>query len=668
MDKDDKKKKNNEPKKKQQVIKEEDMIKDSDYEDSGEGKKIVIVALILALLIGGFAYVRSLEKKKDDSLNIEEPQDEENDNDDEEEELPNEEETTSDTTTNYQPTPVPNNTEENPVDIWKSLKDVPTLVEAGTVMSLPTVTVDDNGTKVEALITYKFRSNIEEEYVTVSSFDTTKIGEYLITYTISFKDGKVETKDLVITVNDTVEPIINNVVDGEYYNSDILLDITEYSPYIVELNGVIYDASKPITEDGEYTLVVTEDKTNGKSITVSFVLDKSVPTILGVEDKAYYNSGVVIEVGDDNLLDILLTKDGVEYSFVNGVTNITEDGTYQIVASDKAGNINSYTFVIDNVAPTVEVTYTPNSEELTSEDVLVTITSNEALQELEGWTLLEDKLTLTKEFSENITTTFEVKDLAGNPVDVTIVIDFIDHNVSYSPKLTIENLVANKVKATITSLKQLIINDDSWIETVEDGLYKYEKIYSESVTELVSYEDLEGNTGTIEVKIDIELNDLFVTYQEDPDTQNVTAYVTTEEEVLEVPEGWALDTEYQEDYRYYKVYTENVDYELVEFVTNSKYYVATIIIDSIDRDAPVATASVTYITEEEEKKQVVITVSANEVINGMDGWSLSEDKKTLVKIIDKPTVDIPTDELNESITITDLKGNETIISYTYNWN
>ena len=665
MDKEDKKKKN-EQKKKQQVIKEKDIIKDSDYEDSGEGKKIIIVALILALLIGGFAYVRSLEKNKDnDDPIVEEPVDDEDDNNDEEE-LPTEEETNNDTENNYQVTPTPS--EEVPINIWESLENVPTSVEAGTVMSLPTVTVDDNGTKVEALITYEFRSNIEEEYVTVSSFDTTKIGEYLITYTISFKDGKVETKDLVITVNDTVEPIINNVVDGEYYNSDILLDITEYSPYIVELNGVIYDTSKPITEDGEYTLVVTEDKTNGKSITVSFVLDKTVPTILGVEDKAYYNSGVVIEVDDDNLLDILLTKDGVEYSFVNGLTNITEDGTYQIVASDKAGNINSYTFVIDNIEPVVEVIYTPNNEELTSENVLVTITSNEALQEVEGWVLSEDNLALTKEFSENIITTLEVKDLAGNPVNVDIIIDYIDHNVSYSPKLTIENLVANKVKATITSLKQLIINDESWTEIVEDGLYKYEKIYSESVTELVSYEDLEGNTGTIEVKIDIELNDLFVTYQEDPDTQNVTAYVTTEEEVLEVPEGWTIDTEYQEGYRYYKIYTENVDYELVEFVTDSKYYVATIIIDSIDRDAPVATASVTYITEEEEKKQVVITVPANEVINGIDGWSLSEDKKTLVKIIDKPTVDIPTDELTESITITDLKGNETIISYTYNWN
>ena len=665
MDKEDKKKKN-EQKKKQQVIKEKDIIKDSDYEDSNEGKKIIIVALILALLIGGFAYVRSLEKNKDnDDPIVEEPIDDEDDDNDEEE-LPTEEETNNDTENNYQVTPTPS--EEVPINIWESLENVPTSVEAGTVMSLPTVTVDDNGTKVEALITYKFRSNIEEEYVTVSSFDTTKIGEYLITYTISFKDGKVETKDLVITVNDTVEPIINNVVDGEYYNSDILLDITEYSPYIVELNGVIYDASKPITEDGEYTLVVTEDKTNGKSITVSFVLDKTDPTILGVEDKAYYNSGVVIEVDDDNLLDILLTKDGVEYSFVNGLTNITEDGTYQIVASDKAGNINSYTFVIDNIEPVVEVIYTPNNEELTSENVLVTITSNEALQEVEGWVLSEDNLALTKEFSENIITTLELKDLAGNPVNVDIIIDYIDHNVSYSPKLTIENLVANKVKATITSLKQLIINDESWTEIVEDGLYKYEKIYSESVTELVSYEDLEGNTGTIEVKIDIELNDLFVTYQEDPDTQNVTAYVTTEEEVLEVPEGWTIDTEYQEGYRYYKIYTENVDYELVEFVTDSKYYVATIIIDSIDRDAPVATASVTYITEEEEKKQVVIIVSANEVINGIDGWSLSEDKKTLVKIIDKPTVDVPTDELTESITVTDLKGNETIISYTYNWN
>ena len=51
--------------KKTKVIKEQDVIKKSDYEDSNENKKILIVALVLALLIGGFAYIRSLSEKEE---------------------------------------------------------------------------------------------------------------------------------------------------------------------------------------------------------------------------------------------------------------------------------------------------------------------------------------------------------------------------------------------------------------------------------------------------------------------------------------------------------------------------------------------------------------------------------------------------------------------------
>ena len=45
-------------------VKEDNVMKKSDFEDENDNKKILVVALILALLIGGFAYVRSLEDKK----------------------------------------------------------------------------------------------------------------------------------------------------------------------------------------------------------------------------------------------------------------------------------------------------------------------------------------------------------------------------------------------------------------------------------------------------------------------------------------------------------------------------------------------------------------------------------------------------------------------------
>ena len=660
----EKSKKHTEQKKKIKVVKEQDVIKESDYEDNNDNKKIIIVALILALLIGGFAYIRSLdENKKNDKDETEDVVEEENDDEDSSPVV--NETVTNEVTNNYQTSTTPSTNEV--VNIWADLENISTMVEAGTILELPEIKTTDNGEEVTAVITYQYKANEEDEYTAVSNLDTTKVGKYLITYTLSYKDGKVEVKDVEVTITDTVEPIINNISDGDYFNTDVILDITEYSSYTVMLNEVEYDESTPITADGEYTLVVTENTESERSTIVTFTIDKTVPVIDGIEDNASYNMPVVIEVVDTNIDTMALTKDGEEVSFVNGITSIEEDGTYQITVTDKAENSLTYSFVIDTVLPTVSVSYTPDNSELTNSSVMVTITADEEIGEIEGWTLSEDKLTLTKEFTENAVYNLEVKDKAGNIVNTKVVVDYIEYNVSYAPKLTLENLVANKVKATITSLKQLKL-DETWVEVVEGDTYKYEKIYSTSGCEIVSYEDVDGNPGTIEVNIDIELNDLFVTYDQNEITQNVKAYVLTEEEVTNVPEGWLQDDEFMgTGYRYYKEYTENVEYEMVEFITDSKTYVPTIVIDSIDREAPIVEADVTYVEENDEKTNVVIVVSANEEIKDVMGWSISEDKKSILKIVDRPAT-VPTEEQKETVTVVDLKGNETTIEYSYNWN
>ena len=226
------------------------------------------------------------------------------------------------------------------------------------------------------------------------------------------------------------------------------------------------------------------------------------------------------------------------------------------------------------------------------------------------------------------------------------------------------------MKATITSLKQLTISEEGWTESLEDGIYKYEKVYDTAGEYNVNYTDSDNNTGVINIKINIELNSLFVEYSEDPTTQDVTAFVKTEEEVTNIPEGWQLDANKSGNgqYVYYKVYTDNVEYELVEFLTENKHYAATIIIDSIDRTAPNALVNVTYETDElGNKTKVEITVTADEEITDVSGWVLSSDKKSISKIIDVPT-NAPTTDINEQVTITDLKGNNTVVNYSYNWN
>lgn len=659
-------------KKQTKTVKEKEIIKKSDFEGEDSNKKILIVALILALLIGGFAYVRWLNNKP-----VEAPQEEEKEKEekDEEETPPVVEEQVQN---NYVPAPQPTApVVPEVVDIWKDLNNIPTTIEAGTVITLPEVKVEEDGKEVAALITFKYRNAETDDYTVVNELDTTKLGEYVITYTLNLKDSKVETKDVIVKVVDTTEPVINNVKNDSYYNEDILLDITEYSPYKVTLNGVDYDETVVITADGEYTLVVTEDTELQSSVTVKFVIDKTAPVISGVNDKAYYNAennGIVIDVVDDNIEqeDIVLTKDDEVIAFANGVTSLTEEGKYEITAKDKAGNEVVYTFVIDNTLPTINVEYTPDNENLTSEKVKVVITSDEILQEITGWTISEDKLTLSKEFEENIELELDVKDLAGNTVKSKIIIDYIDYKVEYKPDLTIENLITNQVKATITSLKKLIISED-WKETaLDDGTYTYEKLYDANKKELVdySYEDEQLGIVNGQIEVNIEGFDIeaFVSYDQDAVTQNVTVYVVTDEEVTELPEGWLKDDEHMAtNYRYYKVYTENVEYELVQFVTENNIYAATIVIDTIDRDEPEAEADVTYIYDNGEKDKVVIVISANEEIAPVTDWSSSEDKKSILKIVDKPAT-VPTDDVNESVTIVDLKGNELEVDYTYNWN
>lgn len=643
-------------KKKTKVVKEQPIIKDSDYENDNDTKKIIIIALILALLIGGFAYVRSLGNKKDEKK---EPKTEEP--------IKKKDPVVEEEGNNTEDKYIPSTTVvKEVVDVWASLKEVPTTLEAGKYFQLPTIKDTDNGKEVVAVVSYKYRANKNDEYVTVAEFDTTKIGEYLITYTLSYTDGKVEVREVVVTIEDTMEPIINNIVDGQFFNEDVILDITEYSPYIVELNGMEYDEKEPITQEGEYTLTVMEDKEDGKSITVTFVIDKTAPSIVGVVNNQTYNHEVTIEAIDENLDVVFVLKDGEIIDFENGITSISQDGTYEVVAIDKAGNITDYVFTMDT-SLSIIVTYTPDNMELTNDKVLVTISSNKKLQDVSGWTLSSDGMMLTKEYSENTTEEVIVTDIDGNQTTVEVVVDYIDYNISYSPKLTLENLVANKVKATITSLKQLVM-DESWIEIVENGLYKYEKIYDANITEVVTYEDLEGNVGSINIDINIEFNDLLVSYDQDEITKNVKAYVTTEEEVELLPDGWEIDTEYLGDgYRYYHEYTENVPYEIVEFVTETKTYVATIIIDSIDRDAPNAEVEVNYVTENDEKKSVEIVITADEQLGEITGWELSLDKKSLTKVEDRPEA-VPSEEQHGEVTITDLAGNETVVEYTYDWN
>ena len=125
-----------------------------------------------------------------------------------------------------------------------------------------------------------------------------------------------------------------------------------------------------------------------------------------------------------------LAKESFIESFENGqnITKNEADGIWYlwIYAEDNLGNetiTRSEGFKFDNTAPNVDVEY---NTKLPAKSVVVTIKANEEIQEIEGWTLSEDKKVLTKEYGENIRETITIKDLAGNETKADIEINNID--------------------------------------------------------------------------------------------------------------------------------------------------------------------------------------------------------------------------------------------------
>ena len=343
------------------------------------------------------------------------------------------------------------------------------------------------------------------------------------------------------------------------------------------------------------------------------------------------------------------TKESFVESLKNGqsITKNTGDGIWYlwVYAKDNLDNekiTKSEGFTFDNTLPNVNIEY---NTKLPAKSVVVTIKANEEIQELEGWTLSEDKKVLTKEYRENIQETIIVKDLAGNETKVNIDINNIDKvapnvKVEYSTEeLTRENVV---VRITSDEEMQGIegweISEDKKVLTRE---------YSENIEETVIVKDIAGNEKEVEIEIsNIDKNGLIekIEYStKDPTKENVTVTITSNEEVQGIS-GWAL-TNKKILTKQYNVNTKETI--IVKDLAGNEVKV-NIEITNIDKIEP--SCYVEYSTRVLTKDNVMVTIMANEQIEEVTGWTLSSDKMKLTKEYEQNT--------NQTITIKDLAGNE----------
>ncbi|WP_160151231.1 Ig-like domain-containing protein [Exiguobacterium aurantiacum] len=214
-------------------------------------------------------------------------------------------------------------------------------------------------------------------------------------YTLRLTDaaGNETTREFTI---DRTPVTVNGVADG--LTKDVVTPT--FTEGTATLNGKPYTSGIPITADGAYALVVTDQA--GNTTTHTFTIDRTAPLVTGVTNGTF-NQDIT------PVFEETATLNG--QAFASG-TIVTEEGTYVLVVTDQAGNATDIRFTIDRTK--VEVSGVEDGKTF----VRATPRFSEGKATLNGVPFTSGQ-TITKDGSY----TLRVVDEAGNETVVRFTID-----------------------------------------------------------------------------------------------------------------------------------------------------------------------------------------------------------------------------------------------------
>ena len=322
----------------------------------------------------------------------------------------------------------------------------------------------------------------------------------------------------------------------------------------------------------------------------------------------------------------------------------TQSTTEDVVIKDIAGNAITHrvivTIVIDEFS-IVQVTYSTTLP--TNSDVTATIKTNKELESVSGWTVLTDGKSISKVFTSNGAETVTLTSTEGDTLSQLITVTNIDKS---APQATVTYTTGTiPVTATITA-NETIQEVEGW--QISSDRKKLTKEFSENATETVTIKDLANNSTNVTVEVDISappVEDLIatVTYSTTVATNgNVIATITANKEVQEL-NNW---TRSENKKVLTREYTSNVTDTVTITSTDGQTVTKEVVISNIDKTAPVVELS---LVASEDNKSVTAIISSGEEIQAVEGWTLSNDRKSISKIY--------TASANETVEVKDLAGN-----------
>ena len=210
------------------------------------------------------------------------------------------------------------------------------------------LTVDETN-----LESFTSNGNDRTENVLNGSWTAQNAGTYNIV--VTDKAGNETSYTIIV---DKTAPVVNNGnLDGAYVNHSVSLYIDEKNDYTLtvtrdgnELVGY-QDNMFELSHDGVYVVTVVD--VAGNETVVEFTIDKTNPVLYVNDEKVeagetiYVNEDAKMTVDETNLESFTSNGNDRTESILKGSWTAQNNGLYNIVVTDKAGNTATYTIVVD---------------------------------------------------------------------------------------------------------------------------------------------------------------------------------------------------------------------------------------------------------------------------------------------------------------------------------
>lgn len=447
-----------------------------------------------------------------------------------------------------------------------------------------TVLEDENATQDEV---DKAKIDLEARYYAVKVQELNEI--YNPENEFNFMD--YTTESLVPVIN--MWGITHNRTNGNYQENEIQGNIGQMKDWYEEYLDAIEGLQKA-GEDAVYIGITNESsKTNKEQ--GSFEIVSAERVYVDGEEKVklvvnFNNTGIHPIYGEE----LPNANGATEFKKLGSINDKTsfryqgyDDGKHMIsagmnektklpgVSSWYSGvqgvcyidsNINYVTFSVDNeiysswiyrvpelpepadtIAPEVTVT-TSNNGQPTNQSVKVTITANEAIQDIEGWTRVNET-TLERVYDANTSENMIVTDIAGNTTKTNVVVEGIDKT---APKADVTYEITEDGVLVTIKADEAVQDVEGWTKVDDQTL---QKLFTENGIEEVIVQDAVGNQTMVTVTVDsIDKESPIVKVEYDTTPEGVQVTITANEPI-QTPEGWtkASDTVFT------KLYTENTE-------------------------------------------------------------------------------------------------------------